>query len=62
MIMLPVIFVPRLLSVVTSPKFSLRASASDVTRFVPPGFLDTTTASRQFGTFRLIHLAMMGSA
>lgn len=44
-------FVPDLRrSVVTRPKFIFNASAKDVTRFVPPGFLLTTTASFQPGT------------
>jgi hypothetical protein len=49
-------------SVVTMPKLSFNASASDVTRFVPPGFLLTTTASLQFGTFMRIQRARRGSA
>jgi hypothetical protein len=52
----------RFLSVVMMPKESFSASAKDVTRLEPPAFLLTTTASRQFGTFWRIHLAMMGSA
>lgn len=36
---------PRLRSVVTIPKLSFNASASDVTLFVPPAFFDTHTAS-----------------
>lgn len=39
-------FIPNLRrSVVTRPKLIFSASAKDVTRFVPPGFLLTTTAS-----------------
>jgi hypothetical protein len=63
MIMLVVILTPpRFLSVVTIPKLSFNASANDVTRFVPPAFFDTQTASCQFGTLCLIHRAINGSA
>ena len=48
--------------VVTRPKLSLRVSAKDAIRFVSPGFLLTTTASSQFCTLALIHLAVKGSA
>lgn len=62
MIILAVMFFARLRSVVTIPKLSFRASASEVTLFVPPAFLDTTTASFQLGMFRRIHRAIRGSA
>jgi hypothetical protein len=52
----------RRLSVVTIPKLSFMASASDVTRLVPPGFLLTTTASLQSGTFMRTQRARRGSA
>ena len=52
----------RLLSVVTMPKFSLRRSARDVARLVPPGFLLTTTPSFQSSTLCLIQRARRGSA
>ena len=63
MIMLAVMLPPpRRLSVVTMPKLSFKASAKDVTRFVPPAFLDTHTASLQLTTLCLIHRAIKGSA
>ena len=55
-------FVKEARDAVGSLKPEAGAVAKGDTRFVPPAFLLTTTASRQLGTFSRIQRAMNGSA